>query len=58
MNKKISDIITAAVFAAIIVGLSLAFVISPKAAIIDSERRASATLPDLSWKNKIGRAHV
>jgi len=51
MTRKISNIIVASVFALIIVGLSLALVISPKAAIIDSERRASATLPDLSWKN-------
>ena len=51
MNKKITNIITAAVFAAIIVGLSVAFIVVPKEAISKSERRALATLPDITWKN-------
>ena len=51
MNKKITNIITAAVFAAIIVGLSVALIIAPKSGIIVSERRAAATLPDVTWKN-------
>lgn len=51
MSKKISNIIVAAVFAVIIVGMSVAFVFTPKADVIESERRASATLPALTWKN-------
>lgn len=51
MNKKITNIITAAVFAVIIVGLSLALVIAPRDAISKAERRALATLPDVTWKN-------
>ena len=51
MTRKISNIIVAAVFAVIIFGLSAAFVFAPKASVIDSERRAAATLPDVTWKN-------
>lgn len=51
MSKRISNIIVAAVFAVIIVGLSAAFVFTPKAAVSEAERRALATLPALTWKN-------
>ena len=51
MCKKITDIITAAVFAVIVVGLSVALVFAPKAGVIESERRAAATLPAPTWKN-------